>query len=88
MHQNNGSKSDMIKLLEDIHTTKIGLAVSAFGTIIWGWGEYLRWWSFSYLIVWAIIAAYDAWRDFVRMRNVRIGVPPAEEGNNAAGAGS
>lgn len=86
MHRNNESKSDMIELLEDIHTTKMGLAISAFGTIIWGWGEYLQWWSFSYLVVWAVIAACDAWRDFVRLRDTPTGVPPEESDN--AGAGS
>ena len=50
----------MVELLEDIYTAKLGLAVSAFGTIIWGWGKYLGWWSFSYLVVWAVIAARDA----------------------------
>ena len=78
----------MVELVEDIHTAKLGLALSAFGTIIWGWGKYLGWWGFSYLVVWAVIAALDAWRDFVRLRDAPIGVPPAEEGNNAAGADS
>src|SRR5271165_6003886 len=32
------------ELLEDIFTAKLGLALSAFGTIIWGWGQYLGWW--------------------------------------------
>ena len=27
---------------EDIHTAKLGLALSAFGTIIWGWGQVSR----------------------------------------------
>jgi hypothetical protein len=77
------SRSSMVELLENIFTAKLGLAISAFGTIIWGWGKYLRWWSFSYLAVWAAIAARDAWRDFVRLRDTPIAVP--EEGNNAAG---
>ena len=81
MHQTNESKSNMIELLEDIHTTKMGLAVSAFGTIIWGWGVYLRWWSFSYLVVWAVIAARDAWRDFVRLRDTPVSVSPADGSN-------
>jgi hypothetical protein len=81
-------KSSMVELLEDIHTAKMGLGLSAFGTIIWGWGDYLGWWSFSYLVVWAVIEVRDAWRDFGRLRDTPIGVPPAEEKNNAAGAGS
>jgi hypothetical protein len=80
------SRSSMVELVENIHAAKLGLALSAFGTIISGWGTYLRWWSFSYLVVWAVIAACDAWRDFVRLRDTPIGGPPAEEGNNAGGA--
>ena len=71
--RNHESKSDMTEFLEDIYTQKLGLAISAFGTILWGWGIYLRWWTFSYLVVWATIAAYDAWRDFVRLRDASIG---------------
>jgi hypothetical protein len=56
-------KSDMSELLEDVLTTKMGLALSAFGTIVWGWGEYLGWWSFSYLLVWAWFAFRDIYRD-------------------------
>ena len=82
------SRSSMAELLEDIHTAKLGLALSAFGMTISAWGRYLGWWSFSYVVVWALIAALDAWRDFVRLRDTAVGVPPAEEGHNAAGAGS
>ncbi len=78
----------MVERLDEIYTAKLGLALSAFGIFIWGWGKYLGWWSFSYLVVWAVIAACDAWRDFVRLRDASIGVPPAKEGNDAAGAGS
>jgi|SRR5271167_320998 len=78
------SRSSMVELVENILTAKLGLAISAFGTIIWGWGTYLRWWSFSYLVVWAVIAALEAWRDFVRLRDTPIAVPPTEESNNAA----
>jgi uncharacterized membrane protein len=88
MHRNNESRPSMVELLEDIHTTKMGLAISAFGTIIWGWGKYLGWWSFSCLVVWAVIAALDAWRDFVRLRGAPTGVPPAAAGNKTAGPGS
>lgn len=88
LHVTNESRSSMLELLEDIHTAKLGLGLSAFGTIVWGWGKYLGWWSFSYLVVWAVIEAHDAWRDFVRLRDTLISVPPAEEKNNPAGAGS
>jgi hypothetical protein len=73
------TKLNMTELLEDIYTQKLGLAISAFGTVIWGWGGYLRWWTFSFLALWAAIAAYDAWRDFVRLRNMPVTVPDAVE---------
>ena len=82
--QNHGDKSNMSELVEDIHATKLGLAVSAFGTLIWGAGKYLHWWTFSYLIVWAAIAALDAWRDFVRLRDAPIGDTSAEKNRHPA----
>ena len=89
LHKYNESESSsVIELMEDIHIGKLELALSAFGMTIWGWGEYLRWWSFSYLVVWAAIAALDAWRDFVHLRDAPMGVPPAEERNNATGPSS
>ena len=74
----------MLELVEDIHATKLGLAVSAFGTIIWGAGKYLQWWTFGYLVIWAAIAAFDAWRDFVRLRDVPLGDPSAETSTTTA----
>ena len=56
--------SNVAEILEDIFRAKLGLALSAFGTIIWGWGKYLGWASFTYLMVWAVFAARDARRDF------------------------
>jgi hypothetical protein len=89
LQSNSGSSaSGFDELLEDIHAAKVGLAISAFGTTISAWGKYLGWWSFSYLVVWAAIAARDAWRDFVQLRDTPIGVPPAEESNNPTGADS
>ncbi len=85
LQTNNESRSSMVELLEDIHTAKLGLALSAFGTIIWGWGKYLGWWSFIYLLVWAVIAARNAWRDSVRLRGAPTGIPPAEESNKCGG---
>ncbi len=55
--------ANMAEILEDIFTAKLGLALSAFGTIIWGWGKYLGWASFTYLLVWALFAARDFRRD-------------------------
>lgn len=63
LRANNQIESEIGEVLEDIFTTKLGLALSAFGTIIWGWGQYLGWWSFSYLVVWALFAIRDALRD-------------------------
>ena len=60
-------KSDMGELLEDVLTAKMGLALSAFGTIVWGWGKYLGW-SFSYLLVWAWFAFRDIYRDSIRLK--------------------
>ena len=56
-------KPSIAQILEDIFTAKLGLALSAFGTIIWGWGKYLGWASFTYLLVWALFAARDFRRD-------------------------
>jgi hypothetical protein len=54
---------DTVDILTEMATGKLGLALSAFGTVVWGWGEYLRWWSFSYVVVWALFALRDARRD-------------------------
>ncbi|HYX47982.1 MAG TPA: hypothetical protein VE820_14325 [Sphingomicrobium sp.] len=56
-------ETDAAEILEEIFTAKLGLALSAFGTIIWGWGKYLGWWSFGALFIWALFAARDARRD-------------------------
>ncbi len=69
LQKNKESRSSIVELAEDIHTAKLGLALSAFGMTISAWGKYLGWWSFSYVVVWAVIAALDAWRDFVRLRD-------------------
>ena len=87
MDRSDGSNSHVMELLEDIHATKLGLAISAFGTVIWGGGQYLQWWTFGYLIIWAAIAALDAWRDFVRLHDTPTGVPSADESTSAAGGG-
>jgi hypothetical protein len=61
--QEQRTASDSSEMFEDVVTAKLGLALSAFGTVVWGWGSYLRWWSFSCLLVWAILAVRDARRD-------------------------
>jgi hypothetical protein len=58
---------DATEVFEDIFTAKRGLALSAFGTLIWGWGTYLRWWSFLWLLVWALFAVRDARRDSTKV---------------------
>ena len=54
---------DLGEKLEETITAKLGLALSAFGTIIWGWGTYLGCWSFSCLGIWALFAVRDVRRD-------------------------
>ncbi len=50
---------DKAEMLEDVVTAKLGLALSAFGTIVWGWGKYLGWWSFTLMLVWTLFAVRD-----------------------------
>ena len=71
-------KSEMAELLEDVLTAKMGLALSAFGTIVWGWGEYLGWWSFSYLLVWAWFAFRDIYRDSIRLKKSHPGAAASD----------
>lgn len=59
----NHGKPNTAEVLDDILTAKLGLALSAFGTVIWGWGEYLGWWSFGCLAIWALFAIRDTRRD-------------------------
>jgi hypothetical protein len=42
---NHTLESDRAEVLEDVVTGKLGLALSAVGSIIWGWGTYLGWLS-------------------------------------------
>ena len=42
-------------------------------------GQVFRVVVFSYVVVWAVIEVRNAWRDFVRLRDTPIGVPPAIE---------
>lgn len=88
LRANNGPEPNVGEILEDILTAKLGLALSALGTVIWGWGEYLGWWSFSYLVVWTVFAVRSARRDFVRMRNSQAGAGVAGEASEPTRAGS
>jgi hypothetical protein len=56
-------RAEVSEIIGDIVTAKEGLALSAVGTIIWGWGSYLHGWSFSCLLVWAAFAALHTKRD-------------------------
>jgi hypothetical protein len=67
-------QTDDTQLVHEISTAKLGLAMSAFGTIISGWGQYLGWWSFSFLIVWALFVARDAYRDLVKPGEAKLPV--------------
>ena len=60
---NDALKSDIAEVLEDVVTGKLGLALSAFGSIIWGWGTYLGWWCFAFMAIWVIAVLRDAHRD-------------------------
>ena len=73
-------KSEMAELIDDVLTAKMGLALSAFGSIVIGWGKYLGWWSFSYLLVWAWFAFRDIYRDSIRLKKRHPGAaaPPGE----------
>ena len=53
---------------EDIHSTKLGLALSAFGMLISGWGRYLEWWSFLFVALWALLALRDFRRDLLHLK--------------------
>ena len=65
--------------LEYAVTAKLGLALSAFGTLIWGLGSYLCWWSFSCLAIWGLLALRDVRRDFKKFRNDTTAPFPCEQ---------
>jgi len=62
-HANENAVFKPSEVLSDIMAAKRGLTLSAFGSLIWGWGLYLRWWSFSLLALWMIFVVYRANRD-------------------------
>ena len=49
--------SSLAEVLDEVIGARIGFALSGFGTLVWGWGAYLRWWSFLYLPVWGLVVA-------------------------------
>ncbi|MGV2287266.1 hypothetical protein AAHK20_01010 [Trinickia sp. YCB016] len=64
----NGAGFESSKALGDILATRRGLTLSAFGTLILGWGIFLRWWSFGVLALWMAFVIYRAFRDPVLRR--------------------
>ena len=70
MHTEDRLRSNLVELRTDIIGTKIGFALSAFGTVIWGWGRYLHWWCFSFLIIWLLFIVHSARRDFGRLEDL------------------
>ncbi|MCP3708709.1 hypothetical protein M3I54_17195 [Paraburkholderia sp. CNPSo 3274] len=62
----------------EILDARRGLTLSAFGTLIWGWGIFLRWWSFGVLALWLAFVIYRAFHARVLQRR-RDGVFPLSE---------
>ncbi|WP_413195077.1 hypothetical protein [Pararobbsia alpina] len=54
---------EVTESLNRILDARRGLTLSAFGTLIWGWGIYLRWWSFAVLALWLLFVIYRAFYD-------------------------
>jgi hypothetical protein len=71
------------RVLGDILHTRRGLTLSSFGTLIWGWGTFLRWWSFGVLALWMIFVFYRAFRDPVLQRRGGVQASTAEPFNAA-----
>lgn len=65
---NKGAGFKARKVLGDVLAGRRGLTLSAFGTLIWGWGTFLRWWSFAVLALWMAFVIYRAFRDPVLQR--------------------
>lgn len=55
--------------LSEVLAARRGLTLSAFGTLVWGWGIFLRWWSFGVLALWMAFVVYRAFRDPVLQRS-------------------
>jgi hypothetical protein len=80
---NHALESDRAEVLEDVVTGKLGWALSAVGSIIWGWGTYLGWWCFAFTAIWVIEALRDARRDSLTSNPARAG---RELGQQRAGS--
>jgi len=77
-HSNENSRFKPGKVLGDVLDARRGLTLSAFGTLIWGWGSFLRWWSFGVLALWMAFVIYRAFRDPVLQRRRGEMVPASE----------
>jgi hypothetical protein len=73
MSREQNSQPEVTEVFAEMLTAKSSLALSAFGTIVWGWGSYLRWWSFSGLLVWALFALRDVRRDLNKAAQLGLG---------------
>jgi hypothetical protein len=62
-HTQKDARFEAGEILSSILDARRGLTLSAFGTLIWGWGIYLRWWSFGVLAVWMAFVLYRALSD-------------------------
>jgi len=67
-------RASELNAAEDIHNTKLGLALSAFGMVISGWGRFLGWWCFLFVAIWGLMALRDMRRDLRHM-------PPKPDGS-------
>jgi hypothetical protein len=74
-HTQRNARREPCEVLSSILDARRGLTLSAFGTLIWGWGIYLRWWSFGVLALWMAVVIYRALYDRVLQPN-RAGVSP------------
>ena len=78
---NKGGGFKARKVLGDVLAARRGLTLSAFGTLIWGWGIFLRWWSFAVLALWMAFVLYRAFRDPVLHRRRDDVLPPVTNVN-------
>lgn len=54
---------------DEIVTARLCLALSAFGMVVSGWGSYLGWWSFCFVLLWLLVAMAAPRRDAIEIRN-------------------
>ena len=54
----------------DVMASKAGFSLSVIGTLLWGWGSYLKWWSFSLLLIWLCVLLRGQWRDTAAAKRI------------------